>query len=293
MSQLSVVAVPLAGGAALERLLERLLEPGVLPEGAQLVAVCDDRSLASDRIEWVSPGDAASIPNRRAKGLAASRGDIIAFIEDTTRPCDGWGQAITDLHEKYPRALAIGGTLGAGEALSPDQKALVALDYGRFLNRPSGVADSVPGNNMSFKRSALSTVGALDSDAFRETEVVQELIDGAHVTDGKVRLEEAMGAQCVTTDERSVQPINRFHHGRLYAGHRYEDGHYKERVLRAAAAPLLAATLVQRGLGALKRAQVETSASTVQSLVVMSSAWALGETLGYLTGPGDAERHWS
>jgi hypothetical protein len=291
VTRLSVVAVPLAHGRALQDLVDTLLDPTVVPEDAQLCVV-GSVSTKNPRVTVLEPLGNATVPTRRMLGLRAAKGDLVAFIEDTTRPNAGWGEAIIALHQRHPRALAIGGTLEAAPSLTPEQQALVALDYGRFLSRTSGVADAVPGNNMSFKRRALETYGALALDGFREAEFVPRLIDGAHLSDGKVRLEAAMGAACVLTDARSTEAKNRWFHGRLYAGNRYGKGHLLARVVRAAATPLLAGALVKRGVDAVRRSGMKASPATFQNLVIMSSAWALGESVGYLVGPGDAERHW-
>jgi hypothetical protein len=286
--ELSVIVIPLVEGRALDALLDELCASATTADEILVVPAGAVGAHADDRVTWVAAPADASIPQRRALGLARARGAIVAFVEDTVRPIAGFCAAVRTLHAQHPEAAAIGGTVALADHLTPRQVALAALDYGRFLGASGGDAAGVPGNVMSFKRRALADAGDLTSDAFREVEIVARLSTGP----GTVRVDPAMAATCIAVDPRGATPDSRFQHGRLYAGHRPTPGRLFERVGRAMAAPALAGVLARRALGALRGAGHPGIVRVAPHVAWMSGAWALGESVGYLAGPGQAERHW-
>jgi hypothetical protein len=77
----------------------------------------------------------------------------------------------------------------------------------------------------------------------------------------------------------------------LYAGSRFRAPRHVERVARAATTPLLAVMLVVRAARALE-ASGSRWVPCLPHLAWMSAAWSLGESVGYLLGPGRAEEAW-
>jgi hypothetical protein len=139
---------------------------------------------------------------------------------------------------------------------------------------------------MTFKRRALERAGVLEARGFREAEVV-----GTLGGSGSVRLESCIGGACVGVDPRGATLSSRFNHGRLYAGSRFRAPRRAERLARAASSPLLALTLVVRAARALDTAG-SPWVPCLPHLAWMSAAWSLGESVGYLLGPGRAEESW-
>lgn len=284
---LSVVIVPLLGHGSSSALASELARHAALPSGSELIVVSEDETPVSGARLVVAPRG-STVPERRALGLKAATGDIVALLEDTVRPKTGWGAAVVECHRRFGEAAAIGGTLTLADGLRRSAVALSALDYGPFLRRGAVSEPSarVPGNNMSFKRQALERAGALEARGFREAEVV-----GTLGGNGSVRIESDVAAACVGVDPSGATLRSRFNHGRLYAGSRFRGPRRVERLARAATTPLLAATLVLRAARALDGAGSRW-VPCVPHLAWMSAAWSLGESVGYLFGPGRAEEAW-
>jgi alkylation response protein AidB-like acyl-CoA dehydrogenase len=80
----------------------------------------------------------------------------------------------------------------------------------------------------------------------------------------------------------------------LYAGNRYAAHERWARVSHALSAPLLSAVLLGRAAKSLQSSgNLAQHRSALPHIAYMSSAWALGESVGYLLGQGQAERHWT
>ncbi len=286
LPSLSVVVVALRGGAATQRLIDALLRAAGPSE--ILVTGAAEAPLRPG-VTWLDTPERTSVPVQRSLGAAAASGDVVAFLEDTVAPVPDWGEAVRTLHADHPQALAIGGTLRLDPAgLSPQAQALALLDAGRFVrDRPtSEVASALPGCNLSFKRAALEQLGALSGAPLREAEAIPKLALQA----GAVRLESGMGASCVEPDETGLRAVSRFHHGRLYAGHRGEA--LAQRLLRTLLTPALPFVLVYRCWRVASRARLRRLLPVLAHAFALAGAWSLGEAAGYLFGPGDAERHW-
>ena len=67
---------------------------------------------------------------------------------------------------------------------------------------------------------------------------------------------------------------------------------FRSRGARALLAPLLPPVLVYRCWRTAARTGLKPLAPVLARALWLASAWSLGEAAGYLSGPGDAERHW-
>ena len=82
-------------------------------------------------------------------------------------------------------------------------------------------------------------------------------------------------------------------HGRLYAGQRVTGRSYPVRLAWFAGSLFLPAVLSARGLASMTRA-VKPAAwpGTAFWICLMETAWAVGESLGYLAGAGRSMKAW-
>ena len=282
---LSVVVVPIVGGPRLQELLQVLEAPRGLPPGTELLVVGSYPSDGRDT-QSIEVGCDMPVPKRRGLGASRATGDIVAFVEDTVRLVPGWGEAVIRLHQAHPEVAAIGGSLRISGDLASGAMALALSDYGRFLRLAptSEEVDALPGNVLSFKRADLAGCG----DSIREAELIPALAQSGR----GARLESAMGASCIDANPRATQLANRFHHGRLYAGNRFERSALGERLMRAAISPLVAIRLTLRAIGYARAAGLPRTSATLWHTLLLSAAWSSGEMLGCLFGAGQSERHW-
>ena len=286
LPSLSIVVVALRGGDATSRLLDALTKTA---SSCEILVAAAYEDVPRPGVQWIAPPEDASVPARRSFGAGRSSGEIVAFLEDTVAPDPRWGDAVRTLYASHPNAEAIGGTMRLDtSALSPAALALALLDAGRFVRdaATSEVASALPGCNLSFRRDALERLGALSGAPLREAEAIPALASRP----GAVRLESDMSATFVAADETGLTAASRFQHGRLYAGQR--GASLAERWGRALLAPLLPFVLVYRCWQVAARASVRPLAPVLAHAFRMAGAWSLGEAVGYLLGPGEAERHW-
>lgn len=119
-------------------------------------------------------GQRNNMPLARNEGMAASKGDIIAFIDDDSMVYPTWLQAMVDAYQDETVG-AVGGRITRRPEPYCDQDAGSPI----LLVKPSGVSvakdfdlvseatidvDHLVGCNMSFRRKALLQVGDFDSN---------------------------------------------------------------------------------------------------------------------------------
>src|SRR6266542_1749916 len=103
----------------------------------------------------------------RAKGLAAARAPVIAMLEDHTNAVPTWADAMLRGHET--EAAAVGGSVTNGCFSAVDWAAFFTEYSEHMTPMPEGAVPSLPGNNISYKRSAIEACGDLFSRGVWET----------------------------------------------------------------------------------------------------------------------------
>jgi GT2 family glycosyltransferase len=102
----------------------------------------------------------------RNAGVEATRGELVAFVDDDVRTPPGWLRALVEGAERHPDADAFGGPIRARfegpvpRGCGREDPPLTTLDLGPE-DRP---AELVWGANMLVRRSALERVGPFDEE---------------------------------------------------------------------------------------------------------------------------------
>jgi hypothetical protein len=209
---------------------------------------------------------------RRAIGVAAARGEIIALTDEFAIPPDDWCAMIRDRHIGCD-AEVIGGALRLRSSKLMNRAAF-SCDFARF--EPTfepGETTFASLVNVSYERPALEKCRDDWRDFFDET-VVHERIRraGARIfLDPRIVVDYDHG-------ELSLWPLLRgkFESGRTYAGRRVRNAGLARRLLFAAGAALLPPVLFVRKL--------RGSIASAPLLAFCLIAWSLGEFAGYITG---------
>ncbi|GIW07011.1 MAG: hypothetical protein KatS3mg060_1816 [Dehalococcoidia bacterium] len=225
-----------------------------------------------------------SLPGRtlaelRGAGLAAATSDFVAFVDPACQLSTGWLAAAR-------RALAVApaasGPVEYAGGRSPATWAAFLAEYGAFLP-PASSAAGVAGTNLIVVRALLEAGGA-----FWKDEVVERLVAAGHAV--------AYVPDLVVVHRRRWRTLpflrDRFHHGRCYAGRRRGRLAPIERLGRAVAAPATGLVLFVRLVRAFlpKRRWRVAFALAAPWTIAFLLAWAFGEAIGYLLGPGESCR---
>lgn len=222
-----------------------------------------------------------AIDRRRAAGLAAARGPIVALTEEHARPAADWCRKICEAH-RQPHA-AIGGAVenARNRALN---WALFFSDAGRYAAPlEDGPSSHLTDLNVSYKRPALDAVRETWREEYRE-----------------MRLHEALRAHgeslwlsgsFVVSQDRGQLALGsalreRFAWARLYAGRRSLGLPTAARGVLCLGSPLLVLLLPLRQAREVlgRRGQRGPFLRALPLLVLMAAARAAGEALGYATG---------
>lgn len=290
---LSVVVVSFNGAAILRDCLATLM-PDARRVGAEVIAVSNWQDASGrDALErdfpdtrWVNAPDGHIVPRLRRLGMAASHGQIVAILEDDCLVAPGWCEAILVAHRTPD--VAIGGAVEPGPYRRGIDWAVFFCEYGRFMQPlPERPTPDLPGNNVSYKRAALDALPL--SDGFYDVFVHQRW---AHEGRG-LRADGTIVIRQVNF--RRWYHVTRmpFHHGRGFAGSRFPGANLPWRLATSGLALFLPLLTTARIIGlALERRRFGRLPRALPWIILFATSWSLGESAGYLLGPGDSLSRW-
>jgi hypothetical protein len=227
----------------------------------------------------------------RARAVRAAESPIVAFIEDHCAPSPAWAEALIETHRR-PWA-AVGYAFVAANPRHWRSRATLIAEYG-FWAHPveGGRTGLLPGNNISYKRELLLSLGD-------ELDAALEIDDNVHRHFAALGLESAVSSEAIVAHQElvGIWPTSKanYDYGRLLAAARCSDEGWglARRLAYAAAAPLGApavrALRLLRSLGG-RRALWPGAAAALPALAAIWIANAIGQSAGCLFGLGDARR---
>jgi hypothetical protein len=299
---LSIIVIPLIGQSALANCLDRLpldtVECIVVLREEMGTVTSWERRYPS--VTFIGAAN-APVPARRRFGIRAAAGDVVGLIEDTTWPDEGWCTAIMSAFAD-PQTAAAGGPVRIAATLPSRYRALGASEYGAFAtdglprvttSRPicgqPVEASRVPGNNMAFRRlDLIETMDEHDGGMFEGLSCARLLAKGRQVV-----CHPRMLVTYSVCDRHNASLATRLHHGRIYAAGHVRGRAWPSRLTHLAKTPLLPIVLTARAMGSLRcSGSVSGGMATLFWVVLMESAWALGEAIGVLMGAGKSINEW-
>jgi hypothetical protein len=237
-------------------------------------------------IRWLShPGE--SVFELRHRAYEQARGEIVAITEDHVHVPEDWAARMIKAHAQHPEASAIGGSVLNGSPESAMGTASFMLNLAPIAAPiPSGPANAllVGAVNVSYKRPAIEKMrtyygnGAID--LFHQQDLVER--GAVLLNDDSIRVSHVQDVGIAGT-----AALN-YHAGRSVAGLRRDIG-IPARLIRIGGTPFLplaryvrkARILVPKGYGpALLRC--------TPALLLLLYAHGLGESMGYMLGPGNS-----
>jgi hypothetical protein len=281
--RLSVVIASVSGLPSILECLEKL---EALPERDQMeVLVLDRRAdntaeTIAERFPRVSvqAGLASkSIPELRWMGMRAARSEMVAVIEDHCLVTPQWaGEILRFAESDYG---VVGGPVENASRERILDWAFFLAEYGPTMPPlAEGETDGVPGNNAAYRRSLLpleEPVWASYWESFLQTELRRRGV--------RFFLNPAMLVHHKKSFRLGEMLEQRFLYSRSFAAMRPGP-----RLLYAAGSLLLPALLLFR-IGRCvigKRRNLREFLLGLPVIVLFVVAWAAGELVGYLAGPG-------
>lgn len=299
--RMSVVVTIVDGGAALDRCLDALAAQAGVPSLEVLVPHDDSvpdpsalrarhhavRFLAIGHLPTLHSADTPAgqhelYDRRKAAGMAAASGDLVALLEDRCVPRSDWAATAIQLHGSLPHAVIGGAVENACDAVL--NWAVFFCDFGRYVPPfPVGPRRYVTNVNVCYKRVALESSRHLWVDRYSET-TVHWYLAGAGET---LYADPAMVVAQWRGPLRLLALLReRVAFGRLFAHTRSRRLSAPARAGLLALTPVLPAVLLARHL----RDQMRDGhprgrfLRAVAPMTLLLLAWSLGEGIGYATG---------
>jgi hypothetical protein len=217
---------------------------------------------------------------RRAGGLRAATGRLVAMLEDRGLPRNDWARAMVGLHDASPRAV-IGGAIANG-ATGSLRWALFFCDFGRFqppLEQDD--AEYVTDINICYRSDAIESVRELWEDRFLESRVNWALRRRGN----KLQLSD----KALVVHERAEIGLGavlreRIGWGRVFGQVRGRETTPMRCLIWAAVSPVIPLVLFTRHFRRqlAKGHHLREFVQAMPAMLLLLHCWVLGEFVGYL-----------
>ena len=285
---LSVIIASLSGSAYLDACLAALTQQEGDIATEIIVAHPSDPAVADlvrqkyPAVRLIALPPPRTLAELRAAGLDAASGDIVALTEDHCVPSPDWFVLLLALHQAQP-AAAIGGAVDNAATERLVDRFVYAYEYGPFTSPAAhGPVEVLPGPNVSYKRVALQSLRQVWPQGFDEGRFHDTLRSAGFV----LWSEPALRVWHKKHFTLLAFLRERFHYSRWFAGRRITGPH---RLLYLAATPFLPLLLTVRVVR--RRGRVSPWWLFLPFAWLASWVAAVGEMVGYLSGPGDSAYH--
>ncbi len=284
---LSVIVIVLEGKKSLQACLRALLPQVQVLEGEILVPY-DARfpeipSCVSEfpEVEFFELDGMRTFAELRSYGVKRGKGRIVAITEDQCRPASNWCQEILSLHAQSH--VAIGGVVEKEVPDSPLNWTFFFADYLRYMTPISeGIVHHLTDCNVSYKRAALEQIAKVWSAEFHEPDVHHALESGG----GTLWLSPSIVVYQHRDMTISRALKDRFSFGRLFGSGRVTHESGVKRIIRGGVAMLTPPLTVGRITAQVfqKERWIKEFVLAFPYILLLNTVWALGETVGCITG---------
>lgn len=231
--------------------------------------------------------EGSNVPQLRAVGMAAARGDIVALTEDHCVAEEGWLRSLVEAHADGGEV--VGGAMENARCASTVDWAAFFAEYGLFAGDGGGSgpeeddegAPSMTGANVSYARELVDRVVERAGRGEWENVIHDELAASGRAMEF---LETAAVAHNRSWGVREFC-VDRFLHGRDYARRRLDDAPIGRRWLWLVGTPVLPMLLCARIARAAAGRHPGIFLRALPATLLFLAAWSAGEAAGYLLGP--------
>jgi hypothetical protein len=182
---------------------------------------------------------------------------------------------------------AVGGGVENDATSRIVDRAVFFCEYHRHMAPvQEGPTDAIPGMNVAYDMQALGALRDVFTRGLWETFVHEQIRDAGHETGLDPHI--VVGHRKHFTIRMFLS--ERFHYSRSFAGMRVQGASLRTRLGWALKSLALPPVLVARVTSSVMARPEHRRhyLSTLPLVVLFSSAWAVGEFVGYLAGPGDS-----
>lgn len=256
--------------------------------GDELPGIGDDRFPKNGlpEVRWLSVSPETTVPQMRARGILQSRGEVVVLIEDDCVAPEGWLLGLARAHEGESPII--------GGAIAPDAYrrwldwAVYFCEFARFMPPFFGAQDALPGNHVSYKKTALTKYEF--GDGFYEVffHAAWQSAGGSLTADPNLVI--------VNINRWSLRHLTNvpFHHGRAFAAMRSVSFPLWRKSLYALLSPALPVVKLFRLASVVirrRRYRLQFLLSLLWIMLFLIS-WSLGEMVGYVAGAGSSPAQW-
>jgi hypothetical protein len=233
-------------------------------------------------------GESLSFGQARAKAARSARAEIVAYLEDHCYPEPAWAEALVAAY-RGPWA-SVGYAVGSANPRTLGSRINHLAQYGQWLSPRPGRAATLAGNNVSYRRAALFELNA-DLDAMLGADY------NIHASLRRRRLVLASEPEARVRHENEESVLSACRSGFVYSRQLGHERALVERWRRSqrfgrAAGILVGGPLTR--LAGLVRASVRHPGRLGRIVIYLPGilaaymSSAIGESVGYLLGPGSA-----
>lgn len=227
-----------------------------------------------------------SVPWLRSVGIRAARASLVAVTEDHCVPRPDWLSRLVDGVERTGWAAVGGGVENDSTERLVDWSVYFCEYSGLMSPVPEGPTGTIPGMNVVYDMKQLAPVREVFAEGLWENFLHDRLRAAGYSIGLDPRV--VVGHKKRFTVRMFL--AERFHYSRAFGGFRVKGQGLLRRLGWAAAMPLLPALVVARVSRNVisRRRNIRWFVPSLPLIVLFSVAWAIGELVGYLAGPGDS-----
>ena len=294
---ISVVVITPDSYETVSQVMRHLHAQEIRKEMEILLCVPTRAALGPERPEWkdfadvqvLEIGEIRVIAQAKALAVQKACAPVIAFAEEHAFPAKGWARALVERHRE-PHAV-VGPVM-----VNPNPRMAISwanflIEYGPWMAPgTSEIRSHLPGNNSSYKRDVLLSLGNRLASALDAETLLQWELGAAGRT---LFLESrAVTRHLNITRVASFRRVH-FQYGRMFAAQRAASWRAIRRFLYGLGSPLIPAIRFIRHVPDIRRNPKLPCRSLSFWMYVALGLFdsARGECVGYLTGPGDSREH--
>lgn len=231
-----------------------------------------------------------NMPRLKSEGLAASSGEIVAFLEPKGVPDQAWVTTILRCFE-HSFVDALGGCVDFNAARSTANLAAFLFEYSAFGHDSieKGLTSDLPGNNMAFRRDGFvsSCQDILTKHGLNKPFCQSRLTERG----AGIRLSSDLHIALETRHRLWPLLTSRYAFARCFSGVRREQASKLKRFVLVIAAPAIPLIVMCKRVPAIRHLQGALRRPDVLlALLALSGIWALGEVTGCWFGAGQSCR---